>query len=493
MAQNKQSQSGKSSAFWPVPLLGTGLRGQLTRRFLLIILINIGLTALLARGISWPRLHDLALLLGRRQAFQLAPVFAEAYTQSGSWATAPQLVRQVSQPLPPALIDDITFGLPWRINLIRNLNLTPDRVVLADAAGQVLADSQGRLPIGRPLPAEFAPYRVPIKLSQESIGWLVVTSTLVDELTQVLLVTLRQTILGVSCLAGLVALLLSFGLTQRLVNPIRDLSRAAHALAAGDSHQPLPVHRHDELGDLTLAFNQMVDALATQQRLRRQMVADIAHELRTPLSVMRLEVESLSDGLQNPTEAAASLEEEVTHLSRLIEDLRLLSLAEAGGLHFSLQKTDGLAFVQHMLSGWLTKAQARQVHLRADTAAALPPIYADTDRLGQVFHNLLNNALRYTPAGQSITLGARAQHAEVWLWVADTGPGVAPADLPFVFERFYRADSSRSHDTGGSGLGLAIARQWVLLHGGRIWVESDLGQGATFYVALPIYRPSTGV
>jgi two-component system OmpR family sensor kinase/two-component system sensor histidine kinase BaeS len=478
------------SGFWPAWVLGGGLRGQLSRSFLLIILISIGIMAVLARSITLPRLNDVALLLGRRQAFQLAPFFADAYARSGSWAAAPELVQRLSQPLPPELTQDITFGLPWRLDLIRDL--APDRVVLVGADGGVAADSLGLLAIGQPLPVELKPYRVPIRPQGKPIGWLVVTSDTVDELTEVLQATLRQTLLGAGLLAGSVALLLGFGLAQRLSQPIRNLSRAARALAAGDSYKPLPVGSHDEIGEMTLAFNQMASALATQQRLRQQMVADIAHELRTPLSVMQLDIEGLADGLQPPEEAAASLQDEITTLNRLVEDLRLLSLAEAGGLQFALAPLDAATFLHQLLAGWAVKAQAQQVKLRTEIMEPLPPIEADEGRLTQVFNNLLSNALRYTPTGQTITLGARLEGAEVVLWVSDSGPGITPEDLPLVFERFYRADRSRSRDTGGSGLGLAIAKQWVTLHGGRIWVESEPGHGATFYVALPIDFLSKG-
>ncbi|MCK6628524.1 MAG: ATP-binding protein [Anaerolineae bacterium] len=483
MVENK-ANGRHSSTGWLARLFGANLRGQLTRSFLLIILVNIGLMAVLARVVALPRLNDVALLLGRRQAFQLAPFFADAYARSGSWVDGPALAQRLSQPLPPGLIRDITFGLPWRFDLIREL--TPDRVVLVNTAGQVVADSQGLLSGGQPLPVELEAYGAPITLQDEPIGRLVVTSAVVDELTGVLEATLRQTLLGASVLAGVVALLLSFGLAQRLARPIHSLSRAARALTSSDSHEPLPVVRRDEIGELTMAFNEMTAALNRQKYLRRQMVADIAHELRTPLSVMQLDIESLGDGLQPPAEAAASLRDEIVSLNRLVEDLRLLSLAEAGGLHFSLEKLEPTPFLRQRVETWTPQAQARQVYLLADFPADLPPVLADEGRLAQVFNNLLSNALRYTPAGGKIIIRAKLAAGELLVQVSDSGPGIPAEDVPFIFERFYRADSSRSRDTGGSGLGLAIAKQWIALHNGRLWVESEPGQGATFFVALPI-------
>jgi signal transduction histidine kinase len=155
-------------------------------------------------------------------------------------------------------------------------------------------------------------------------------------------------------------------------------------------------------------------------------------------------------------------------------------------LQFTLEVLDVSAFLQQMMDSWAAKAQAQQVQLLSEITGPLPPVYADEGRLTQVFNNLLSNTLRYTPAGQTLTLGGRANNGELWLWVADNGPGLSPEDLPYVFERFYRADPSRSRDTGGSGLGLAIAKQWIALHGGRMWVESEPERGATFYMALPV-------
>lgn len=480
----KKANSGHSSTGWLARLLGGSLRGQLNRSFVLIILLNIGLMAVLARVVALPKLNDVTLLLNRRQAFQLVPFFADAYSRSNSWAEAADMIQRLNQPLPPELTQDITFGLPWRLDLIRNLS--PNRLILTDSEGQVVADSLGLLPQGQPLPVELETYRVPITPPSEPLGWLVVTSPAVEELVAVLEATLRQSLLATSLLAGAVALLLSFGLAQRLTEPIRSLSRAARALASGDAHEALPVIRRDEIGDLTIAFNEMTSALNRQKYLRRQMVADIAHELRTPLSVMQLDIEGLADGLQPPAEAAASLRDEIAALTRLVEDLRLLSLAEAGGLHFNLEMLELIPLLHQLSETWTPHAQARQVQLLTDLPADLPAVMADEGRLAQVFNNLLSNALRYTSAGGKIILDARVETEDLVVRVSDSGPGISAADLPFVFERFYRADSSRSRDTGGSGLGLAIARQWITLHGGRIWVESEPGQGAAFFVALPI-------
>jgi signal transduction histidine kinase len=228
----------------------------------------------------------------------------------------------------------------------------------------------------------------------------------------------------------------------------------------------------------------MAAALAAQQQLRRQLVADIAHELRTPLSIMKLNVAGLADHLQSPAEAVAALEVEIESLAALIEDLRALSLAESGGMQLNLEPIRLDAFLKRVGQSWQPQAEAHGLELRLDLASDLPVVTFDPRRLEQVLNNLLSNAWRYTPPGGHVTLGARREGSGVRLWVADTGPGLPAAELARLFDRFYRVDPSRSRESGGSGLGLAIAKQIVLLHGGRIWAESELGQGATFIVVL---------
>jgi two-component system OmpR family sensor kinase/two-component system sensor histidine kinase BaeS len=464
--------------------------------FLLVIVTSISVVALVIGLLAPLRLDELGLLASRRRAFLLAPFVAQAYQPPGSWAEVARQVDEFAQPLPAQLLADISLNLPIQAEVLAALN--QDRLVVVDMAGRVIADSRHSLAAGQPLPPELQRYAVPIVVQEQPVGSLVLISGLEQAISGLVLTALQRTLWGAGLLAAVLAALVSLGLARRLVTPLQRLNQAARRLTSGDSHQPLPIATADEIGDLTATFNNMAQALETQKRLRRHLVADIAHELRTPLSIMQLDLEGLADGLQDPAEAAASLAEEVKRLSRLVEDLRLLSLAEAGGLHFELAQLEPAPFLQQVLGTWTPPAQARQVQLRAEWPSVLPPVSADAGRLRQVFDNLLSNALGYTPAGGTITLGARvekktwevsktSQVSTVVFWIADSGPGIALEDLPYVFERFYRADSSRSRDGGGgSGLGLAIAKQWVALHGGRVWVESQVDQGATFYMALPV-------
>lgn len=460
-----------------------GLRGRLLGSYVLVIVISIGLVAIGTQLLTLPRLDEIAQLANRRHAFRLAPFFVARYRQDNSWQDAAEQVAGYSRPLPPELVSGALSYFPQRDTLLAAVN--EDRLVLLDAAGRVLADSQNAQMVGEPLPAEMRAQAAPLTDGGRVIGYLLVESGFEPVVGEVVLTVLRRTLLAVALVAALVALPVSFWLAWRLVQPLQQLSRAARQLGWGETNTPLPVQSTDEIGELTGSFNAMAAALQEQKRLRRQMVADIAHELRTPLSVMRLDIEGLADGLHHPADAAASLRDELEALNRLIEDLRLLSLADAGGLQFELDELALPPFLQRVAATWQPKMQAQQLQLVTDIPAALPLIYADEQRLAQVLHNLLSNALRYTPPGGQISLGAQGDETGVRLWVADSGPGIAPEDLPRVFERFYRADQSRSRDTGGSGLGLAIAKQWVLLHGGRIWAENSPAGGAQFSVWLP--------
>jgi two-component system OmpR family sensor kinase/two-component system sensor histidine kinase BaeS len=215
-------------------------------------------------------------------------------------------------------------------------------------------------------------------------------------------------------------------------------------------------------------------------------MADIAHELRTPLSVVQGNLRAILDDVY-PLEKSeiARLYDETRLLSRLVDDLRELAQAEAGQLGLNLRATDLAALLHRTITNFEPAAESKQIDLTIETAGALPDIEADPDRLAQVLRNLLTNALRHTPPGGQIAVTASLGQACVRVSVADSGQGVAPEYLDHVFDRFWRADHARSRENGGSGLGLTIAKSLVEAHGGRIWVESTLGQGATFIFEVP--------
>ena len=365
-------------------------------------------------------------------------------------------------------------------------------VVLVDHQGQVVIATSNTWTEAR-LPSDHVAARVPIMVDGVTVGHVVSlerapqapTSDPEYGVVQRVINLLTQATLGAVVLALLLSLLLSRALTR----PIRELTLASQSLAAGNLGQQVPVRSQDELGNLARAFNHMSSELARGRLLRRQMTADIAHELRTPLSLILGHAEALSEGVLPPTpEALGTIHDEAQRLSRLVEDLRTLSLSDAGELSLHLASQAAGELLERAAAWHRAEAASRGIALAVEVQPDLPPVCGDVDRLAQVLHNLLSNALRHTPEGGRIALSAQAEGEGVRLAVADTGSGIAPEDLPRVFDRFYRSDASRQRQSGGSGLGLAIAKSLVEAHGGRIWAESELGRGATFCLTLPAER-----
>jgi two-component system sensor histidine kinase BaeS len=258
----------------------------------------------------------------------------------------------------------------------------------------------------------------------------------------------------------------------------------------GDLSQRVAVNARDEIGQLAHAFNAMADGLARTEQLRRTMVTDVAHELRTPLTNLRGYLEALRDGVAQPRrEVIDSLYEEALLLNHLVDDLQDLTLAEAGKLSLYREPTDLPALLAASAEALRPRFDEKNVSLSVGHVPGLPLVHVDPKRIGQVLRNLLANAVAYTPEGGSVRLSAEASAEAVTICVQDTGVGIAPEHLPNVFERFYRADSSRARATGGAGIGLAIVRQIVEAHGGAITVQSTPGHGTTFRFSLPSLLP----
>jgi signal transduction histidine kinase len=287
-------------------------------------------------------------------------------------------------------------------------------------------------------------------------------------------------------IAGLVAVILGTWLFRHITRPMGELRLAAQKLAEGNLTVRIPVRKPDEVGRVATAFNHMAGQMEQQEGLRQQMVADVAHELRTPLSVMQGNLEAMMDGLITPDETElAELHDEVLRLSRLVEDLRLLSLADAGELALEREKVDAGELVETVVRRLTPLAKSEGVALSGEIGLAPMIIPGDRGKLQQALVNLVDNGIRYTPPGGSVRVRAQRQNGTVHLVVTDQGPGIAPADLPYVFERFWRGSKSRSRDEGGSGLGLSIVKQIATLHGGQVSVALPPGGGSQFSLVLP--------
>jgi signal transduction histidine kinase len=294
--------------------------------------------------------------------------------------------------------------------------------------------------------------------------------------------------LSIAGAASLVtALAASWLLAQRLTGPIRSLAHAAERIGSGSYQARVPVPTPgDELAALAAAFNRMAQALESTERRRQALLADVAHELRTPLATLEGYVEGLADGVvAADPEAWTVLRAELVRLRRLVEDLETVSRAEERQLDLRLRPADPAELVSRAVQVAEPAYQAKGVILRASIDRLLPWVSGDPDRLGEVLGNLLGNALRHTAPSGSVLVSARQDGNQVELSVADSGEGIPPELLDRVFERFFRVDAARTRN-GGSGLGLTISRAIVEAHGGRIWAESaGHGQGARFVVRLP--------
>jgi signal transduction histidine kinase len=297
---------------------------------------------------------------------------------------------------------------------------------------------------------------------------------------------LRHATLLAAVAGTVAAILLAILVARYTTAPLRQLSAAVERVGRGDLSQQVAVPTDDETRRLAIAFNAMTADLRRLEESRRHLVADIAHELGTPLSVLQANLEGMLDGLVTTTpDRLAALHTQVQLLARLVADLRDLSLAHAGRLVLDRRPTDLAALVAEAVAVVLPHAAAKGVGVHSRAVEGLPLMGVDRDRMMQVVHNLLDNAIRHTPAGGVITVDLGIVAGQMRLSVSDTGPGIPPEDVERIFDRFYRLDASRSRARGGAGLGLAIVKSLVEAHGGRVWVASQAGRGATFTVALP--------
>ncbi len=291
---------------------------------------------------------------------------------------------------------------------------------------------------------------------------------------------------GLALALPMLALALGARVFRSYAIPLADIMEAADAVAAGDLSVRVAERGSPDFQRLAASFNRMATELARTDQQRRNLTADIAHELRTPLHIIQGNLEGVLDGIYPPT--AAHMEatlEEARQLARLVEDLRTLSSAEAGELPLVYATVDVRELLADVAASFSGRADLAGITLRVEPAEGLA-LWGDAGRLDQVLTNLVDNALRHTPAGGAVILAANAAGQRILISVADTGVGIPAEDLPFVFDRFWRGDHARSHQGGaGSGLGLAIAYQLVKAHGGTLRVESSPGQGATFFMELP--------
>jgi signal transduction histidine kinase len=441
---------------------------KLLLSFLVISMLSVLLIVLSAR---WVTENEFRSYLFTQNRNSIITALADYYGKNGTWDGVTNETLTPGQSSPPRF----GSGSGRFFSLVD----TSGRVVLA-GSGDQLGDqlSQSELQNG-----------IPIKVNGKTVGTMVTRQPTirVNPAETAFLERVRQ-ITALSAIGVIaVGLLLAFLLSRTLTRPIRELTAATRAVSEGQLEQAVPVRSRDELGELAASFNRMNAELARSTGLRRQMTADIAHELRTPVSVILGHAEAVHDGVMTPSlETFEIIRDEAERLDGLIEDLRTLSRADAGELPIDFQPVSPAKLLEKVLAIHRQRAVQKNISINLEVESGLPEISADPARMVQVFSNLVDNALLYIPQGGQVTLSARAVAGDLEFRVKDSGPGVSENELERIFDRFYRSDPSRQRNESGSGLGLAIAKSIVEKHNGRIWAESKPGEGTTIVIHLPI-------
>ena len=442
---------------------------------LAFITVSMASTLLVVFFTRWRSNEEFRSFLIDQNRPSIVVAYSNYYQQHGSWngiSNAKLIPQQQPQPQPQPQFDQGPFTV---------VDNTTDQVVLAGQGYQTgMVISPSNISSG-----------IPIQANNKVVGILLINrpvyrigspgSTFLDRFNLQILLS------GLTAIA--VALLLSIILSRTITRPIRELTSATRFVAEGNLGQQVPVRSRDELGQLATSFNTMSADLARSLNLRRQMTADIAHELRTPVSIILGHAEAVHDGvLPASAETFEIIREESERLEHLVEDLRTLSMADAGELKLVTRPCSPQKLLHDVQKIYNHQAKQKKITLSTNAAADLPEIEVDPQRMKEVFSNIVDNALRYTSENGHIVLSAEVVEDAIEMKIKDSGPGVAKDELDKIFERFYRTETSRTRDQGGSGLGFAIAKSIVERHNGRIWAESQPGHGLTVIIKIPIHR-----
>lgn len=451
---------------------------KLTAALVIVTLLGVGLSVLVPSVVMVRNFQSFVTRSRVTEREGMVEALAIYFEEQGSWEGLEALVmprpERMGHGMGPMMAPGRLGAWPFQV-------ADEDGVVVAgtrtEQMGELLSPAQLR-------------ESLEIEVDGRRVGYLLPSNpvTVLRDPELTFLRSLGETMVPVGIAACAVAIFLGLLLTWQLTDPLRKLTAAAQGIAGGDLSQRVDIKSKDEIGALGRTFNEMAENLAHAEELRRNMTADIAHELRTPLSVMQGNLEAILDGVFEPTrENVASIHKEAVLLSRLVDDLQELALADAGQLRIECEATDLAPLIRRTIRGITAAAEQESITVAEDVVENLLIVNADPQRLSQVLGNLLDNAVRHSPQGGTITVRATNAGDGVQVDVMDQGPGLSPKELSLVFERFYRGDKARARSTGGSGLGLAIVKQLVEAHGGKVWAQSGAGGGATFSFTLPLY------
>jgi signal transduction histidine kinase len=448
--------------------------------FLLIILLMVVIGAVFDYMAGIEELSDFSAKI---RTEDLANVLSREYTQDKGWENLDSNLKRHTVWIDPEKLADKEkeeiklFEAPWR-------------VVVRDVNGVVLADTNKGLeqvPVSMEVEGERA--IIQDLETGETVGTLIIAIN-----RDYLKIESRKflgSILMPRLLQGLftavIAMLIGVWMSRRITAPVVALKDATQAIVQSGDTQLLPVNSSDELGQMSASFNQMILSLQTQRELRKRLIDDIAHELNTPLSVIRLEAKGLQDSIKPPDQAADQIIGEVDLLKNLVYDLNWLAETDSGDLRFEMELHNYGKFLKDEVARWQLQAQAAEINLVLQPLPLdLPAITMDAIRISQALGNLIENALRNTLKGGQIIIQCRMKLDGLITSVCDTGHGIPSEDLPHIFERFYSTDISQHKGGGGHGLGLAIVKHIIETHQGDVWVESKPEIGSCFHFCLPV-------
>jgi signal transduction histidine kinase len=454
-----------------IPLIHS-LQFRLMAAFVLVIMVTIGTASFFVARATFQEYDAYQERANQVNANRIQFLLTNFYFANRSWEGVQTLVEQLAA-------------------------MGSGRIIITDESGIVVSDSQKEL-VGNAyrIVDEGISLMLPVITISPSyqpgpqanlLGVLYITPESTSALGLYMSTALSRYLLWGGLIALGLALVVTFFISQRIVSPIRVLTATARQLGKGDFTQRVQVKDKGEVGELARTFNSMANDLERTEKLKTNMVADIAHELRTPLSNVSGYLEAIRDGVVKPdTATISSLSEEVDLLSRLVNDLQELTLADAGELKMVRQMSDISQIIVQSVSAIQARVFEKGLEISTDIQSGLPPLFIDYQRISQVLRNYLANAITHTPSGGKLSVNARLADNFVEVSVSDTGEGIPSNDLPNIFERFYRVDKSRVRSRGGSGLGLTIAKRLVESHGGKVAVESEEGRGSRFSFTLPI-------
>jgi len=449
------------------------ISSKLILAFLGVGFVAIAIIVLIAR---WNTSAEFRKFVDTQRHAELVTHLTDYYSEHGSWD---KIAESFSFPPPHPNSGDTA---PTQNQIRKDFPFT-----LTDLNGKVILNGPG-LQIDQIMPASELQIGTKLEVNGATVGYLISGRSFFGDnpLDTHFIERIDSTLLIGGLGAVIMALLLGIIISRTMTKPIRELTAATKAVSNGYLGQQVSVRSRDELGELAHSFNQMSTDLARSVNARKQMTADIAHELRTPLSLILGHAEAVHDGVLPPSmENFEIIREEAGRLEKLVDDLRTLSLADAGELSLEMQKISPEKLLREVVDLYRYKSIQKNLILDLDVSAAVPLITADPGRLTQVITNILDNAFRHTPEGGKITLAVKSEQGKVKISVQDNGRGIAESEVEHIFDRFYRIDKSRQRDNSGSGLGLAIAKSIVQAHNGQIFAESKMGQGLRIVIQFP--------